>query len=551
MYDGSVELTKIKLIHSIRITILSNYLLLCKCKTVFCFFQFLIYMESPKNLIFIIFGASGDLASRMLIPAIYSMRVQNLLPVNYAIVGVGRTKMSSEEFRIKMSEAIVSYSEEKITDQSLISAFVNDLYYHPMDIVSVDGYMQLKSFLQEIDIKYSIGGNYIFHLATPPSMYEIIAVNLSKSGLTDNDNGFRRIIVEKPFGYDLESGRKLNRTLHELISEDQIFRIDHYLGKETVQNLLVTRFANGIFEPLWNRNYIDRIEITSAESIGVGNRGGYYDSSGALRDMVQNHLLQMVGLTAMEPPSSLDADAIRNEVLKVFQSLQPLSEEDVASHVIRGQYTASLIRGECVTGYRYEKGVAPDSRSETYVAIKFFINNWRWGGVPFYMRTGKRLPTRVTEIVIHFKQTPHHLFRRESGKVSANQLIIRIQPDEGILLKFDMKEPGAGFNVKNVNMDFHYKDLADIRVPSAYERLLHDVMLGDSTLFSRDDEVETAWKFLEPIQKAWENNKAIKVFGYPAGTWGPEHANDLIEGEGLTWRYPCKNLADEELYCEL
>jgi glucose-6-phosphate 1-dehydrogenase len=508
-------------------------------------------MESPKNLIFIIFGASGDLASRMLIPAIYSMRVQNLLPVNYAIVGVGRTKMSSEEFRIKMSEAIVSYSEEKITDQSLISAFVNDLYYHPMDIVSVDGYMQLKSFLQEIDIKYSIGGNYIFHLATPPSMYEIIAVNLSKSGLTDNDNGFRRIIVEKPFGYDLESGRKLNRTLHELISEDQIFRIDHYLGKETVQNLLVTRFANGIFEPLWNRNYIDRIEITSAESIGVGNRGGYYDSSGALRDMVQNHLLQMVGLTAMEPPSSLDADAIRNEVLKVFQSLQPLSEEDVASHVIRGQYTASLIRGECVTGYRYEKGVAPDSRSETYVAIKFFINNWRWGGVPFYMRTGKRLPTRVTEIVIHFKQTPHHLFRRESGKVSANQLIIRIQPDEGILLKFDMKEPGAGFNVKNVNMDFHYKDLADIRVPSAYERLLHDVMLGDSTLFSRDDEVETAWKFLEPIQKAWENNKAIKVFGYPAGTWGPEHANDLIEGEGLTWRYPCKNLADEELYCEL
>jgi glucose-6-phosphate 1-dehydrogenase len=508
-------------------------------------------MESPKNLIFIIFGASGDLASRKLIPAIYSMRTQNLLPVKYAILGVGRTKISSEEFRIKMTEAIISYSEEKITDQSLISAFVTDLYYHPMDIVSVDGYIQLKSFLEEIDIKYSIGGNYIFHMATPPSMYEIIAINLSKSGLSDKNTGFRRIIVEKPFGYDLESGRKLNRTLHELISEDQIFRIDHYLGKETVQNLLVTRFANGIFEPLWNRNYIDRIEITSAENIGVGDRGGYYDSSGALRDMVQNHLLQMVGLTAMEPPSSLDADAIRNEVLKVFQSLQPISEEDVASQVIRGQYTASLIRGECVTGYRYEKGVAPDSRSETYVAIKFFINNWRWGGVPFYMRTGKRLPTRVTEIVIHFKQTPHHLFRRESGKVSANQLIIRIQPDEGILLKFDMKEPGAGFNVKNVNMDFHYKDLADIRVPSAYERLLHDVMLGDSTLFSRDDEVETAWKFLEPIQKAWEHNKAIKVFGYPAGTWGPEHANDLIEGEGLTWRYPCKNLADEELYCEL
>ncbi len=247
-------------------------------------------------------------------------------------------------------------------------------------------------------------------------MYEIIAVNLSKSGLSDNENGFRRLIVEKPFGYDLESGRNLNTTLHGLISEDQIFRIDHYLGKETVQNLLVTRFANGMFEPLWNRNYIDRIEITSAENIGVGDRGGYYDTSGALRDMVQNHLLQMVGLTAMEPPSSLDADAIRNEVLKVFQSLQPIKEEDVASQVIRGQYTASLIRGECVTGYRHEKGVAADSRTETYVAIKFFINNWRWGGVPFYMRTGKRLPTRVTEIVIHFKQTPHHLFQQRSRK---------------------------------------------------------------------------------------------------------------------------------------
>jgi glucose-6-phosphate 1-dehydrogenase len=259
----------------------------------------------------------------------------------------------------------------------------------------------------------------------------------------------------------------------------------------------------------------------------------------------------MVGLTAMEPPSSLEADAIRNEVLKVFQSLQPIRESDVPDQVIRGQYTGSLIRGECVNGYRNENGVSVDSRTETYVAIKFFIDNWRWGGVPFYIRTGKRLPTRVTEIVVHFKQTPHHLFKRESGKLSSNQLIIRIQPDEGMLLKFDMKEPGAGFNVKNVNMDFHYKDLADIRVPSAYERLLHDVMLGDSTLFSRDDEVETAWKFLNPIQRAWANNPAIKVFGYPAGTWGPEHANDLIEGDVFTWRYPCKNLADDELYCEL
>jgi glucose-6-phosphate 1-dehydrogenase len=508
-------------------------------------------MEKLKNLIIIIFGASGDLASRKLIPAIFSLKVQNLMPEKYTVLGVGRSNFSVDDFRNKMKEAIVTFSEEKGPDPAGIESFAEDLSYLQMENASEESYDRLKARLSEMSEQKEIKGNYIFYLATPPSLYEVISVNLAKAGLLDQRSGFRRVIIEKPFGYDLVSGRKLNCTLHELMSEDQIYRIDHYLGKETVQNLLVTRFANGMFEPLWNRNYIHRIEITSSENIGVEERGGYYDSSGALRDMVQNHLLQMVGLTAMEPPSSLDANAIRNEVLKVFQSLQPIREEDVASQVIRGQYTASFIRGECVPGYRQEKGVAPDSRTETYVAIKFFINNWRWGGVPFYIRTGKRLPTRVTEIVIHFKPTPHHLFRRETEKMTANQLIIRIQPDEGMLLKFDMKEPGAGFIVKNVNMDFHYKDLADIRVPSAYERLIADVMLGDSTLFSRDDEVETAWKFLEPIQKAWAHNPSIKVYGYPAGTWGPEHSNDLIEGDNLTWRYPCKNLADDELYCEL
>ncbi|HKK43270.1 MAG TPA: glucose-6-phosphate dehydrogenase [Bacteroidales bacterium] len=508
-------------------------------------------MESPDNLILVIFGASGDLTARKLIPALYSLKAQDIMPEKYAILGVSRTKMTNEVYRAKMIEAIKEYSEEEIKDESLVPDFVRDVYYHSMDNYQEGEFEELHRVISELDQRYRIGGNYIFYMATPPSLYETIAINLSASGLTAKSSGFRRFIIEKPFGYDLASGIKLNTTLHSLIDEDQIFRIDHYLGKETVQNLLVTRFANGMFEPLWNRNYIDRIEITSSESIGVEGRGGYYDSAGALRDMVQNHLLQMVGLTAMEPPSSLDADAIRNEVLKVFQSLQPIKEEEVPKYVIRGQYTGSLVRGECVTGYRFEKGVEVDSRTETYVAIKFYVNNWRWGGVPFYMRTGKRLPTRVTEIVIHFKQTPHHLFKRSTGRMSGNQLIIRIQPDEGMLLKFDMKQPGAGFNVKNVDMDFHYKDLANIRVPSAYERLLHDVMLGDSTLFSRDDEVETVWKFLEPIQKAWANNPAIKVFGYPAGTWGPEHANDLIEGDGITWRYPCKNLADEELYCEL
>jgi glucose-6-phosphate 1-dehydrogenase len=508
-------------------------------------------MEKPGNLILIIFGASGDLTARKLIPALFSLKIQNLLPDKFAVIGVGRTKLSNEDFRKKMGESIGLYSEEKDPEKDQINKFTASLSYLSMVDYSKSDYAQLKEKLQSENKQCNSCGHYIFYLATPPSIYGVIVEKITSEGLSDQSDGFKRFIIEKPFGYDIESARDMNKRLHRLISEDQIYRIDHYLGKETVQNVLVTRFANGIFEPLWNRNYIHRVEITSAESIGVEDRGGYYDSSGALRDMVQNHLLQMAGLTAMEPPSSLQPEAIRNEILKVFQSLQPIREADVPKQVIRGQYTGSTIRGECVTGYRNEKGVAVDSRTETYVAIKFFINNWRWGGVPFYLRTGKRMPTRVTEIVIHFKRTPHHLFQRSENNLTSNQLIIRIQPDEGILLKYDMKEPGSGFNVKNVNMDFHYKDLADIRVPSAYERLLYDVMLGDSTLFSRDDEVETAWKFIEPIQKAWAGNPAIKVYGYPAGTWGPSNANDLIEGCGLTWRYPCKNLADDGLYCEL
>jgi len=508
-------------------------------------------MEKPANLILVIFGATGDLTSRKLVPALYSLRNQDLMPEKFTLLGVGRSAKTTEDFRVEMANAITTSSEEKESDFSHVTDFTGCFEYQRTDFFNPVDYEELKLVIEKLGVKYGTGGNVIFYMATPPSLYETISTNLSKAGLGVQTDGFRRFIIEKPFGYDLETSRQLNKTLHKHVMEDQIFRIDHYLGKETVQNLLVTRFANGIFEPLWNRNYVQWIEITSAENIGVEDRGGYYDAAGALRDMVQNHLLQITGLTAMEPPSSLEADAIRNEVLKVFQSFQPITEEDVEKQVIRGQYTASKIRGECVTGYRYEKGVDVHSRTETYVAIKFFINNWRWGGVPFYIRTGKKLPTRVTEVVIHFKQTPHHLFQRVVGRLSGNQLIIRIQPDEGILLKFDMKEPGAGFKVKNVNMDFHYRDLADIRVPSAYERLLYDVMQGDSTLFSRDDEVETAWKFIEPIQKAWKNNPAIKLYGYPAGTWGPEPSNSLIEGEGLTWRYPCRNMADEELYCEL
>lgn len=508
-------------------------------------------MENSGSLTLVIFGASGDLTSRKLMPALFSLKGQNLLPSKFAILGTGRTYFTDDSFREKMKESILAYSEDKNPDPRLAEGFTNSLFYFQMDSTTEDGCCKLTEKLDQLNFAYNTGENYIFYMATPPDLYEIIARNLSKAGLADQAKGFRRFIIEKPFGYDHRSAVELNRKLHELIGEDQIYRIDHYLGKETVQNVLVTRFSNGIFEPLWNRNYIHRVEITAAESIGVEERGGYYDSSGALRDMLQNHLLQMAGLTAMEPPSSLNPDAIRNEILKVFQSLQPIREADVPGQVIRGQYTGSKIHGENILGYRSEKGVPSDSRTETFVAMKFFIDNWRWGGVPFYMRTGKRLPTRVTEIVIHFKRTPHHLFRRNDGVVTSNQLIIRIQPDEGILLKFDMKEPGSGFNVKNVNMDFRYSQLANIRISSAYERLLHDVMIGDSTLFSRDDEVETAWKFLDPVQNAWENNPEIKVYGYPAGTWGPEISDELMEGCGLTWRYPCKNLAEDGEFCEL
>ena len=508
-------------------------------------------MHKPQNLILVIFGASGDLAKRKLIPALIDLYKQDLMPESFAILGVSRTKYSDESFRTLMAESIEEFKQDSKIDEKTIDSFVANLYYQSINTSEPNDYAIIKSRLVEIDKKSDTKGNYIFYLSTPPSLYDIIPHNLAIQGLNRNEKGWRRIIIEKPFGYDLDSSIELNKKLLKDYNEEQLYRIDHYLGKETVQNLLVTRFSNGIYEPLWNRNFIDHIEITSAESLGVGSRGGYYDKSGALRDMLQNHLLQMVGLVAMEPPSSLDSKAIRNETLKVFQSLRAIKGEDVNSYAIRGQYVASKIKGEEVLGYREEEGVDENSKTETYAAIKFYIDNWRWGGVPFYIRTGKRLPTKVTEIVIHFKQTPHSLFTKKNGSEACNQLIIRIQPDEGILLKFGMKVPGAGFNVQNVNMDFHYSDLSNVKLPTAYERLLLDAMLGDSTLFSRGDAVEEAWKFLAPIQHAWENDENVKIYGYPAGTWGPENADELIENKNTGWRYPCKNLADDGLYCEL
>jgi len=508
-------------------------------------------MEKPKNLIMVIFGASGDLTYRKLIPALYALFNQQMLPEKFQVVGVGRTVLSNEFFREKMSKGIHEFSENIHLNDKQISEFTEHLLYFPMDLEAADDFVRLKTMLIQLVPEEQTERNYLFYLSLLPSMFGVISANLGKAGLNDSTDGFKRLIVEKPFGYDLESGLTLNRELHEFFDESQIYRIDHYLGKETVQNLLVMRFSNGIFEPLWNRNYVHHVEITSAESIGMEGRGSYYDDSGALRDMLQNHLLQVVGFTAMEPPSSMDADAIRNETLKVLLSLKPIREEDVPNQVIRGQYVASHVRGEQITGYREEKGVKPGSRTETFVAMRFYIDNWRWGGVPFYIRTGKRLPTRVTEIVVHFKPTPQALFQQNEVCHNCNQLIIRIQPDEGILLKFGMKEPGAGFNVKSVPMDFHYSQLSDLHLPSAYERLLYDAMMGDSTLYARADAVEAAWTFVAPIQKVWDRDHCQKIHGYPAGTWGPENSDDLFEEPNKGWRYPCKNLADDGAYCEL
>jgi glucose-6-phosphate 1-dehydrogenase len=509
-------------------------------------------IEKPHNLVMVIFGATGDLTRRKLVPALYALFNQNMLPENFHILGVGRKNLDDSDFRENMRKGIQDFSEKIHLDDHKISSFLGQLSYFAMDMSSDTEYHRLGAFLKKLNRNLDAESNILFYLSMPPAMFAPIASHLSKSGLSHSESGYRRLIIEKPFGYDLESGLALNHDLHESFHEDQIYRIDHYLGKESVQNLLVMRFANGIFEPLWNRNYIDHVEITSAESIGVENRGGYYDESGALRDMLQNHMLQMVGLTAMEPPSSMDGEAIRNEIFKVLQSLRPIKEEDVHQQVIRGQYTSSHIRGLYVQGYREETGVDSASRTETYVAMKFYIDNWRWGGVPFYIRTGKRLPTRVTEIVVHFRPTPHILFQNQDSCKNCNQLVIRIQPDEGILLKFGMKQPGAGFNVKTVNMDFHYSDLSDVVLPSAYERLIYDAMMGDTTLYARADAVEAAWKFVAPVQKVWAEDPEQKIYGYPAGTWGPEHAEDLFsEGLSTGWRYPCKNLADDGEYCEL
>ncbi|MEL6718882.1 MAG: glucose-6-phosphate dehydrogenase [Bacteroidota bacterium] len=505
-----------------------------------------------EPLIAVIFGASGDLTERKLIPAIYELFKDNLLPDCFAVLGVSRSEYSDEEFRKKVffeSEFIEKgdeISEEKMQE------FASKLYYISIDTSNQENYGKVKEKLKGLDQSCSTQGNYMFYLSTPPFLYEIIPENLAAHGLNKEDDGWKRLVIEKPFGHDEESAKALNKELLQYFDEERIYRIDHYLGKETVQNLLVTRFANGIFEPLWNRNYIERVEITAAEKVGVKGRAGYYDSYGALRDMVQNHLLQVLAHVAMEAPNFADANAIRTEKVKLFQSIRPIKKSEVSDYVIRGQYIASDMNGEQVEGYRDHEDVPNDSKTETYVALKFFVDNWRWADVPFYIRTGKFLPTKVTEVVITFKSPPHPLFKREREFHDLNnQLIIRIQPDEGIALQFGMKVPGQGFKVKNVDMEFHYSELVDAHVPQAYERLLLDCMKGDATLYAHGESVEAAWRFVDPIIEAWKEDDSITVYGYPAGTWGPDVADDMIDGENETWHNPYKSLTTNDNFCVL
>lgn len=444
-----------------------------------------------------------------------------------------------------MVRAIETHSHPTGADAECLKRFARLLFYQQVATTEPADYWRLKNRLVALEQAYGVRGRCVYYLATPPQSFQQIVAGLAAHGLAAEtpEYPFRRVVVEKPFGHDLASARELDAALHSAFEETQILRIDHYLGKETVLNTLVFRFSNGIFEPLWNRHYVHDVQILAAEDIGIEGRGAYYDKAGALRDMFQNHLLQVLAFFAMEPPAVFDATAVRNETVKVLQSLRPISVDAVRREVVRGQYTAGVVAGRPVAGYRDEPAVDPASRTETYVAARVFVDNWRWSGVPFFVRTGKRLAARVTEIVVNFRDTPHHLFgqfcRLGAGR---NQLVIRIQPDEGIALRFAMKVPGTSFDVREVAMDFRYADLQEGYIPGAYERLLLDALTGDATLFIRSDAVEACWEFVDPILEAWASDPSVPLYSYAPGSWGPAEADALLARYGAEWRNPCPAL---------
>ncbi|MGH7726134.1 MAG: glucose-6-phosphate dehydrogenase [Candidatus Eiseniibacteriota bacterium] len=490
----------------------------------------------------VIFGATGDLTSRKLLPALYHLKKNGLLPAHFAVVGYARKELDDAAFAESLRSATAEHARTPL-DPALWQDFAEGLSYVTGDFADAAGFERLAKTLERIDRERGTEGNRLFYFATPPTFYPILFENLGHAGLLEEKDGrFARIIVEKPFGRDLESARALNEIALRFARERQIFRIDHYLGKETVQNILVFRFGNAIFEPLWNQKYVDHVQITVGESIGVEGRGRFYEEAGALRDIVQNHLLQLVTLMAMEPPGSFEADPIRDEKVKVLRAVPHLTPRDVPARVVRGQYGAGSVGGTDVVGYREEEGVAKDSGTETFVALELAVDNWRWAGVPFFVRAGKRLPKRVTEIAVQFKRVPHSIFGSLGGAGSSapepNVLALRIQPEEGISLKFGAKIPGPRVRVEPVKMDFLYGSSFGVDPPEAYERLLLDALLGDSTLFIRRDEVEAAWSIVTPILEAWSDAPPPAFPDYDAGTWGPEPADALLDRTGRSWRRP-------------
>jgi glucose-6-phosphate 1-dehydrogenase len=498
-------------------------------------------VEAPEKpgdpCVMVIFGASGDLTKRKLIPALYNLAQEKLLSKQFAVVGCARRPMSNEAFREKMSQDIREFATGPV-DPALWNRLVNQLYYLPGDAQDRGFHQKLRDLLAQIDKDHGTEGNYFYYMAMSPDLFCPAVQQLGSSGLVREEEGhWRRVIIEKPFGHDLESARKLNQAIRQVLDEKQIYRIDHYLGKETVQNILVFRFGNGIFEPIWNRRYIDHVEITVTEDLGVEQRGNYYEEAGTLRDMVPNHIFQLISLTAMEPPISFEADAVRDEQAKILRAIQPLSPEEVLTRTVRGQYGEGTIGDKRVPAYRSEANVAPDSKTETFVALKLSIDNWRWADVPFYLRTGKRLPKRVTEIAIQFKRAPFVLFRKTAvERLTTNRLVLHIQPDEGISLRFGAKMPGALLHLGAVNMNFHYADYFGSIPSTGYERLLYDCMCGDATLFQRADMVEAGWSVVAPILDVWQALPPRSFPNYASGSWGPKEADDLLERDGRHWR---------------
>jgi glucose-6-phosphate 1-dehydrogenase len=482
----------------------------------------------------VIFGAAGDLTMRKLAPALFNLVKANLLPKNFAVVGFAHDELALDQFRSQLTRFLPA--EDR--DTAPWKWFTERLSYVRGGFTDPNAYADLKTHLETMDREHGTGGNYLFYLATAPKFFASIAEQLGQAKLSAQENGhWRRVVVEKPFGNDLESARALNRQLKEVLQENQIYRIDHYLGKETVQNILVFRFDNAIFEPIWNRRYIDHVQITNAETVGVEQRGGYFDTAGTLRDMVPNHLMQLLSLTTMESPVSFQADAVRNEQAKVLHAIQPLDSEDVLHSSVRGQYGEGDLANESVPAYRSEPGVAPESRTETFAALKLSIDNWRWAGVPFYLRTGKRMAKRHTEITIQFKRTPFTIFRHAPvAELHTNRLVIQIQPAEGISLSFGAKVPGPVLRVGSVDMSFEYSKYFHADAYTGYEVLLYDCMIGDATLFQRADMVEAGWSVVDPVLDVWKVLPPRKFPNYAAGTWGPKAADEMLEQDGRAWR---------------